>query len=73
MNTKIEWFRNKEESRSEQNIEYVGLKNNLVICRIKRGAAFSDFWVARDIKGDYLFRDQYRHDVMEWVETAYGE
>jgi len=72
MSTKIEWF----VKNCIQNLdveEYIALKNNIVVCRVKREKQFSGFWVAHDVKGDYLFRDQYRSDVFKWVEDKFKE
>ena len=68
MNNKIEWFNN---GKDEPNTEYIGVKNNVLVCRIKREKAFSDFWVARDKNSNYLFRDMYREEVFIWVEIAF--
>lgn len=73
MSAKIEWLNNDGPATNESTLEYLAIKNNQLICRIKREKVFSDFWVARDIKGDYLFRDQYRSDVFEWVEIAFKD
>lgn len=73
MSAKIEWFVNKDATINREADEYVAIRNNIIICRIKREKSFCDFWVARDVLGNYLFRDQYRNDVIEWIETAFKE
>jgi hypothetical protein len=66
----IQWFNNGLDDL--KGLEHIAIKSNLVIARVKREKEFSGFWVARDVKGDYLFRDQYRSDVFEWVEDRFG-
>ena len=68
MNKNIEWFNNGKE---EVEIEYLAIKNNVVICRIKRED--SHFWVARGINGEYIDKSPYRNDLKELIEVKFND
>lgn len=65
MSDKIEWFKN---GPDESNLEYIGIKSNIVIARVKREKEYNNYWVARDIYGEVIENNQYRSDLFEWVE-----
>jgi hypothetical protein len=65
----IEFFVKKD--TTEADLEYIAIRDNAIICRIKREKEFDNFWVIRDIEGMYLYRDQYRNDIFEWIEAKF--
>ena len=72
MNNPTEIFKSRTHDRNETGVNYIGIKNNLVVCRIAREDKYDQFWVVRDINGEYLYRDQYRQDVFDWVENRFN-
>lgn len=70
MNYKIQWFNNV--GANEGNIEYLALRDNTIICRVRREEEFGNLWVARNINGDCLEMDQYRYDLFDWIENKFG-